>query len=120
MTLPDALAATPRLPMGDDGAPVFCTPWEARVFAMTLQVHQAGAFTWTEWSEALGAELAKDDDGNGIVVSYYEHWLAAFENLLEQKSVAGSGTLSVLKEAWAEAARTTPHGTPIELAGPEG
>ena len=33
------------LPRDDDG-PVFREPWEAQAFAMTLELHQAGQFTW--------------------------------------------------------------------------
>ncbi|MHA7773626.1 nitrile hydratase accessory protein [Roseibium sp. M-1] len=115
MTLPDAVRETPRLPLDQDGGPVFGAPWEARVFAMTLQAHEAGVFSWSEWAETLGAELAKDGDGSGVSEGYYDHWLAAFEKLLTQKGVAGSRELAGLKTAWDAAAKATPHGQPIEL-----
>lgn len=115
MTLPDELPATPRLPLDLDGGPVFSAPWEARVFAMTLQAHQAGVFTWPEWAEALGAELARDGDGSCETRGYYDHWLTAFETLLNAKGVAGAGQLADLRSAWDAAAKATPHGQPIEL-----
>lgn len=115
MTLPDAIAAVPRLPLDEDGGPVFSAPWEARVFAMTLQAHQAGVFTWPEWAETLGAELAKDGDGSGETQGYYDHWLTAFEKLLKVKGVAGADQLAELQSAWEAAAKATPHGQPIEL-----
>ncbi|MCV0428783.1 MAG: nitrile hydratase accessory protein [Roseibium sp.] len=116
MTLPDTVQATPRLPLDQDGGPVFNAPWEARVFAMTLQAYDAGIFNWREWAEALGAELAKDDDNdNGEMPGYYNHWLNAFERLLADKRVAGAKQLEDLKQAWNQAARATPHGQPIEL-----
>jgi len=117
LTLPDAIATVPRLPLDEDGGPVFSAPWEARVFAMTLQAHEAGVFTWSEWAETLGAELAKDGDGSGETQGYYDHWLSAFETLLSTKGVAGAGQLADLKKAWDAAARATPHGDPIELKG---
>jgi len=45
---------------------VFAEPWQAQAFALTLKLHENGAFTWTEWAEALSAELATDpgDDGS--------------------------------------------------------
>lgn len=115
MTLSDDVTSMPRLPLDQDGGPVFSAPWEARVFAMTVQAHEAGVFEWQEWADRLGAELAKDGDGRNVSLSYYDHWLSAFEKILKDKGVAGASQLSGLKEAWNEAARTTPHGQPIEL-----
>ncbi len=115
MTLPEDVRSTPRLPLDQEGGPVFNAPWEARVFAMTLHAHEAGVFTWPEWAEALGAELAKDGDGTGPTSGYYDHWLNAFEKLLNRKGIAGSGQLAELQAAWNRAARATPHGKPIEL-----
>lgn len=115
MTLPDDLTAVPRLPLDQDGGPVFSAPWEARVFAMTLQAHQAGLFTWPEWAQALGAELARNHENHGETRGYYDHWLTAFETLLNAKGVAGTGKLAELQSAWDAAAKATPHGQPIEL-----
>ena len=115
MTQPDILSATPSLPLDQDGGPVFEAPWQARVFAMTLQAHEAGVFTWPEWAETLGAELAADTATGSNTRGYYDHWLCAFEKLLTQKSVAADGRLASLREAWDKAARATPHGQPILL-----
>ncbi|MBO6892330.1 MAG: nitrile hydratase accessory protein [Roseibium sp.] len=115
LTLPDAVKSTPRLPLDQDGGPVFSTPWEARVFAMTLQAHEAGVFTWSEWAESLGAELAGDDIHDQQPQGYYDPWLNAFEKLLTRKKVTGADQLAELKQAWDEAAHATPHGQPIEL-----
>jgi hypothetical protein len=46
---------------------------------------------------------------------YYEHWLAALENLLSTKGVAGKGEVDALAAAWERAAHATPHGKPILL-----
>jgi nitrile hydratase accessory protein len=83
--------------------PVFDQPWEAKVFAMAVRLHERGLFTWPEWTEALGAEIAT---GN----SYYEHWLRALEALLDRKGVASPGELARYR-----AAARTPHGLPVEL-----
>lgn len=115
MTLPDPVLATPKLPLDQDGGPVFTAPWEAKVFAMTLQAHESGVFTWPEWAETLGAELAKDGDGSGETAGYYDHWLNALETLLTRKGVAGAGQLQNLHDAWDKAAKSTPHGQPIVL-----
>jgi len=114
---PDLLAALPAIPK-DEGGPVFAAPWEARVFAMTLKAHDAGLFSWNEWAETLGTELHKDDDLplGTTAPGYYDHWLSAFERLLTQKGIAAGSVLSDLKQAWENAAKSTPHGEPIELA----
>jgi nitrile hydratase accessory protein len=106
---------TPALPLGEDGEPVFAAPWEARVFALTVEAHSAGLFTWSEWTQALGAELAQGGDGRREPPGYYDRWLAAFEKLLTAKGVAVAGQLSGLQKDWDRAARATPHGQPIEL-----
>jgi nitrile hydratase accessory protein len=56
--------------------PVFAAPWEARTFALTLALHERGLFTWEEWTSALGRTVDRDDG------TYYEHWLAALEELV--------------------------------------
>ncbi|MBI4207790.1 MAG: nitrile hydratase subunit beta [Betaproteobacteria bacterium] len=51
------------------------------------------------------------DDGS----HYYEHWLAALEKLAAEKRVVSQEELERRAEEWDAAARTTPHGQPIEL-----
>jgi nitrile hydratase accessory protein len=107
----------PGLPRGDDGSPVFREPWQAQAFAMAVRLHEAGHFTWTEWAAALAGEIrraqaAGDPD---LGDTYYQHWLAALERLVTVKGLVSSDELARRKDEWAEAARTTPHGEPIEL-----
>lgn len=112
MRAPDALNL-PRLPR-DQAGPVFAEPWQAQAFALALQLHAQGAFTWTEWAQALSEQLkaaGPDDDGS----RYYEHWLAALEGLITGKHLAAAPELAGRKHAWAEAYRHTPHGRPVEL-----
>ncbi len=117
MSAPDPeglLATLPGLPR-DPGGPVFAEPWQAQAFALALQLHAQGAFTWPEWALALSERLkaaGPGDDG----ARYYEHWLAALEDLTTGKALATGSELSARKEAWAEAYRTTAHGRPVELA----
>jgi nitrile hydratase accessory protein len=107
----------PTLPRDDQGSPVFREPWEAQAFAMAVRLHEAGHFTWTEWAAALAEQIQKaqaagdPDLGN----TYYQHWLAALEHLVATKGLVSTDELATRKDAWAEAARTTPHGAPIEL-----
>ncbi|MGZ8199102.1 MAG: nitrile hydratase accessory protein [Burkholderiales bacterium] len=110
------LAALPALPR-DEGGPVFQAPWEAQAFAMAVTLHARGVFTWREWADALGAELAaaaargEPDDGT----HYYEHWLAALEKLVATKKIIPHEELERRVSEWDAAARATPHGKPIEL-----
>ena len=98
--------------------PVFAEPWQAHAFALAVKLSEAGLFTWSEWSQALGAQLAaastrgEPDDGS----RYYHHWLAALEHLVAVKDVVTMFSLLRRKEAWAEAYRRTPHGKPVTLA----
>jgi nitrile hydratase accessory protein len=105
------------LPRDEQGSPVFREPWEAQAFAMAVRLSEAGHFTWTEWAQALAeqirtAQAAGDPD---LGDTYYRHWLAALEHLVAAKGLVSADELSRRKDAWAEAARETPHGAPIEL-----
>ena len=112
MPKPD-LSVLPKIPCDDDG-PVFAEPWQAHAFAMTVKLHEAGVFQWSEWAEALGAERAKasnDDDGS----TYYLDWFSALEGLLSEKNVVSLDVLLDRKAAWSRATDATPHGQPILL-----
>ena len=110
-----ALAASRAIPRDDDG-PVFPAPWAARAFAFAVALNERGLFTWSEWSEALGAEVARLPEAEmGDGEAYWRAWLAALEALLASKSIAPPAELSILRNAWQAAAKATPHGEPIEL-----
>jgi nitrile hydratase accessory protein len=113
--LPDA-TTLPSL-RGDEGGPVFAEPWEAHAFALAVKLSEFGLFTWSEWSAALGAELAQasrrgePDDGS----QYYHHWLAALETLVTAKGAIDHSRLLARKEEWVQAYYRTPHGRPVTL-----
>ena len=44
------------IPKNSEG-PVFSEPWEAQVFAITIQLYEQGLFEWGEWVDFLGAEI---------------------------------------------------------------
>jgi len=106
----------PTLPRNEAG-PVFNAPWEAQAFAMTIELHRRGVFTWREWADALTAEIAEAvdrrdwDDGT----HYYERWLSALEKLVAHKNVVDNADLERRIEDWDAAAKATPHGKPIVL-----
>jgi nitrile hydratase accessory protein len=106
----------PSIPR-DEGGPVFAEPWQAQAFALAVELSARGHFSWKEWAAALAEELraaaerGEPDDGS----RYYEYWLAALERLVGAKRLSSCEELLARKEAWAEAYRRTPHGTPVEL-----
>jgi len=113
----NALAAQlAGIPKDHDG-PVFRAPWEARAFAITVTMHERGVFTWPEWAEALSSAIKRAEAVSGVDNGerYYEHWLAALEEIVTQKQVCTTGVLHKRREDWRESARLTPHGQPIEL-----
>lgn len=73
-----------------DGEPVFDAPWQARTFAMTVQLHQSGLFTWREWSETLAANIRQREADAAIETNedYYTVWQQTLEQML-QFSVPG-------------------------------
>jgi nitrile hydratase accessory protein len=117
---PADLPGLPGLPR-DEAGPVFTEPWQAQAFALVLKLHEAGHFAWSEWSQALGAQLkaaaarGEPDDGT----RYYEHWLAALEQVIQAKRVLDAEALRLRREAWARAYRATPHGKPVHLGAGE-
>ena len=96
----------------------FAEPWQAQAFALTLALHRRGLFNWDEWADALAAAIrraqAAGDPDSGD--TYYHHWLAALETLVQNKGLADATQLLRYREAWQHAAERTPHGAPIELS----
>ena len=106
----------PGLPCGAEG-PVFAEPWQAQVFAITLALHARGVFDWPEWTAALSSAIraaqSRGDPDTGD--TYYQHWLAALEQLLLDKGLVQPLVLTALRQSWRVAAEATPHGQPIVL-----
>jgi nitrile hydratase accessory protein len=109
------------LPAFRDDGTIFAEPWQAHAFAMAVQLHERGLFTWPEWAAALTAEIragqadgqvdAGDDDGS----LYYTHWLNALEKLVIAREVGTPEQIHALEHAWEAAAERTPLGQPIVL-----
>lgn len=100
-----------------DGGPPFREPWEAQAFATTLALHQRGLFSWSEWAQALAAQIAAAQAAGDADLgdTYYRHWLAALEALVAAKGAASNDELIRAQRAWDHAAERTPHGQPIDL-----
>jgi nitrile hydratase accessory protein len=104
----------------NDDEPLFHEAWEAEAFALTLQLHEAGVFTWGEWTQALSSQIeaAKKRGDADLGDTYYEHWLAALEGLCTDKQLVSRDAVDDRKEAWRQAYVNTPHGQPVELRAP--
>jgi nitrile hydratase accessory protein len=112
----DAPADLPGQPR-DRTSPVFREPWEAQAFAITLALHQRGLFSWSEWAQALAAQIgaAQAAGDADLGDTYYRHWLKALEMLVAARGASSIEELTRYQRAWGHAADRTPHGRPIDL-----
>jgi len=108
-----ALTSIASIPRNDEG-PVFREPWEAQAFAMAVRLNEQGVFTWAEWAETLGGEIAKAG-AHDNPEHYYLHWMSALEKLATAHGLVSADEVRERKHAWDRAARATPHGEPIML-----
>ncbi len=80
----DPLRALPpdlAIPRDAEG-PVFAEPWEARVFALVVEMNARGLFAWDAF-QALLVEEIRHSEGEGLCRPYYMNWLLAAERLFE-------------------------------------
>ena len=84
----------------DKDEPVFHHEWERRVFGMFLPVFATGAFNIDEFRHAI-----ERMGPTYLQTSYYEHWLAAFETLLEEKGMISAEEFSARRARIAGEAR---------------
>jgi nitrile hydratase accessory protein len=84
------------LPNFDDTDLIFAEPWEARAFAIIVNLAQAGHFTWGEWVDCFSQEVASAtaaEASGALAKTYYEQWLDAAETLLVAKGVTSRSQL---------------------------
>ena len=81
----EGTAAPPRR----NGEPVFDAPWQSRAFGMVVALHDRGAFHWDEFKERLIVQIAASPlpDDDPTAARYYEHWTAAFHDLVLDKGL---------------------------------
>lgn len=93
--------------------PVFQEPWQAQAFALTVALHEAGAFTWEAWTRTLSEELASRAERGED--NYFDAWLAALEGMTRQYQLVTPEELTGRMDAWSSAYLRTPHGRPVTL-----
>ncbi len=89
----DGPAAPPR----SNGELVFETPWESRIFGITMALHDAGHFAWDEFRQLLIEEIARWERDSAqhpeARWSYYGRWHAALERLLGAKGLCAAAEI---------------------------
>ena len=81
----------------DPKTPVFEQPWEAKVFALVVQLQESGRFTWDEWEEELAKSLGDNPDlsSDEVRASYYHHWMQTLERILKARDVDTVGIAEI-------------------------
>ena len=103
LDLPDEL----QPPMAN-GEVLFEEPWQGRVFAIAVGLHEAGAFAWSEFQNTLIEVVGEWDqsDLTGQPYLYYEHFQTALGRLLDCKGIVSTAALNNLMNELA----ARPHG----------
>ena len=73
------------LPIGIDADVKFAEPWEAKAFAIIVELSLAGHFSWSDWVDCFSKEVAAAtalEAAGAASHTYYEHWMFAFEAAL--------------------------------------
>ena len=103
------MSDAPRIPLHlpeDSSGQVFQAPWEARAFAMVVDMSRRGLFEWNEFRQLLLEEIGKADAGpepaSGSSSSYYKHWIRAAERLMATKGLASEAQLAQSKKTLAD------------------
>lgn len=81
-TVPVELPPELAVPRDDAGEPVFAEPWEARIFALVVDLYRTSAFEWHLFQTLLIDEIARSEAA-GHPRPYYLNWAMAAERLFE-------------------------------------
>jgi nitrile hydratase accessory protein len=74
----------------------FEQPWEAKAFAIIVELAQAGHFSWSDWVDCFSKEVAAAtavEAAGGSPKTYYEQWLSAAETILVDKGITSKDQL---------------------------
>jgi nitrile hydratase accessory protein len=69
--------AGPAAPPRSNGEVVFDTPWQQRVFGLSLALNETAAVPWETFRTRLIGRIAQDE-----ARPYWESWAAALEDVL--------------------------------------
>ena len=96
------LAGVTQPPMAN-GEIIFEAPWQGRAFGMARALCEQGLYDWDEFRERLISRL---DGVESEGFQYFDHFLGALAQLLEDKGVCSSSEL----EARFREYEARPHG----------
>lgn len=87
----DGPAAPPRA----NGELVFTAPWQSRLFATTLRLHESERIDWEAFRAGLIAEIAAHEDSLADTADYdyWGCWQRALEGLLNRLQVVSQAEL---------------------------
>ena len=92
-TLLGALADGQEIPR-DEGDLAFESSWEVRAFAMAVALHDLNQFEWSSFRDRLIDSIRTwEDTAADSDWGYYEHWLQALQQSLEQTHVIDADQL---------------------------
>ncbi len=85
----------------DVGGEAFAEPWQAQLFAITVAMHEAGHFSWSQWAQALSEAIrrAQAQGDPDLGDTYWLHWLDALEDLLRNRQLASPLQLAGRRQA---------------------
>ncbi|MEZ5776239.1 MAG: nitrile hydratase accessory protein [Hyphomicrobiaceae bacterium] len=66
-----------------EGAQVFAEPWEARIFAIVVEMNRQGRFPWADFN-AVFVEEVQRNERERLGRAYYLNWAIAAERLIER------------------------------------
>ena len=99
MSEPELDIEGPAAPPRSSGELVFDEPWQRRLFATTMALCEAGAFTYPEFRERLIGEIGTSPR------PYWWSWQDALEHLLADRQLCQPGELAARAETFAEHSR---------------
>lgn len=105
----DTFRLTPEL-----NEQTFEDPWQATLFAMTVDMSRRGHFSWAEWVERFSSGLKTHGDDLSLA-TYFQTWLETFSKLIDEKAGIDGGLLAETADHWHRSYLATPHGQPVEL-----
>jgi nitrile hydratase accessory protein len=80
-----SLLGSPEAPPRENGALAFANDWERRAFGLAVALSKAGYFEWEDFRQRLIGQISAWEASHELADPswhYYEHWLAALENVL--------------------------------------
>jgi nitrile hydratase accessory protein len=113
---PELDLAGPLAPPRKNGELVFETPWESRLFGLTLALCQDGIFEWEEFRRLLIEEIGAFGSPGAApeAWSYYARWGRAFERVLASKGVCAEAEIEARARELAARPPGHDHGHPHE------